>query len=75
MKFYKIVYYCYATNETLTMGVTAESLVEACRIFEKHFDDMDCPVDISTGERGVHMLQCVYDEQYKNMVLSQCKFY
>ena len=38
MKFYKIVYYCYATNETLTMGVTAESMVEACRIFEKHFD-------------------------------------
>lgn len=74
MNFYKISYRG-ANNETLTMGVAADSMAEACRIFEKHFDDMDCPVDVSNGECGVRMLQCVYDEQFKNMVLSQCKCY
>ena len=57
------------------MGVTADSMAEACRIFEKHFEDMDCPVDVSNGECGVHMLQCTLDEQFKDAVLSQCKFY
>ena len=74
MNFYKIAYRC-SNNEILTMGVTADSMAEACRIFEKYFEDMDCPVDVSNGECGVHMLQCTLDEQFKDAVLSQSKFY